>query len=445
MSLYSRSWKKLCSPGFQPTSAFQRSPILKPSPAWKPLDFPRKGIAIVSADEKIEEENLPDYATSRYYPVTIGEIFRARYQVVGKLGFGTTSTVWLARDLTAGQHVALKLYVESDFNDISLDNELKAYERIQNTSIKHPGRYAVRSLLDSFYIDGPNGRHHCLVHPPLWDDVYGVRHRNPARRFPEPVMAFVLERLFQALDLLHQECHIAHTDIQEGVRDFEQEELDNPSPRKELDGKIIYQSRELGPAYEVSRLVLSDFGSSMRLDDGIEHLEDIQPDVYRAPEVILQIPWTSSVDIWNAGCLVSVLASRSGTASREGHLFTGREPEFETYRSRSHLAEIIALLGPPPPSLLARADLRSKFFSDTGKSCVALDSFALSNTGLIGNFRAGISLPEPKTLEQREKFLKGEDKECFLRLMRKMLQWEPEKRSSAKELLKDEWILKHLE
>ncbi|KAG6290661.1 hypothetical protein E4U45_007335 [Claviceps purpurea] len=127
MSLYSRSWKKLCSPGFQPTSAFQRSPalkrspILKPSPAWKPLDFPRKGIAIVSADEKIEEENLPDYATSRYYPVTIGEIFRARYQVVGKLGFGTTSTVWLARDLTAGQHVALKLYVESDFSDISLD------------------------------------------------------------------------------------------------------------------------------------------------------------------------------------------------------------------------------------------------------------------------------------------------------------------------------------
>ncbi|KAG6147426.1 hypothetical protein E4U37_008003 [Claviceps purpurea] len=329
MSLYSRSWKKLCSPGFQPTSAFQRSPalkrspILKPSPAWKPLDFPRKGIAIVSADEKIEEENLPDYATSRYYPVTIGEIFRARYQVVGKLGFGTTSTVWLARDLTAGQHVALKLYVESDFSDISLD----IGQRAQG----------------------------CLVHPPLWDDVYGVRHRNPARRFPEPVMAFVLERLFQALDLLHQECHIAHTDIQEGnllfnaeksvLRDFEQEELDNPSPRKELDGKIIYQSRELGPAYEVSRLVLSDFGSSMRLDDGIEHLEDIQPDVYRAPEVILQIPWTSSVDIWNAGCLV-------WDCFQGGHLFTGREPEFETYRSRAHLAEIIALLGPPPPSLL---------------------------------------------------------------------------------------------
>ncbi|KAG6024346.1 hypothetical protein E4U19_003845 [Claviceps sp. Clav32 group G5] len=435
MSLFSRSWKKLCSAGFQSTSAFKPSPVskpnpvFKPSPAWKPLEFPREGLAIISADEKIEEENLPDYATSRYYPVTIGEIFRSRYQVVGKLGFGTTLTVWLARDLTAGQHVALKLYVESDSSDISLDNELKAYKRIQNTSTKHPGRYAVRSLLDSFPIDGPNGRHQCLVHPPLWDSLYGVRHRNPVRRFPEQIMALVLARLFQALDLLHQECHIAHTDIQEGnllfsadksvLSAFEQEELDNPSPRKELDGKVVYQSRELGQGDNISRLVLSDFGSSMRLDDGIEHMEDIQPDVYRAPEVILQIPWTYSVDIWNAGCLI-------WDCFQGGHLFTGREPEFETYRSRAHLAEIIALLGPPPPSLLARANLRSKFFSDTG------------------NFRAGISLPEPRTLEQREKFLKGEDKECFLRLMRKMLQWEPEKRSSAKELLKDEWILKHL-
>lgn len=36
-----------------------------------------------------------------------------------------------------------------------------------------------------------------------------------------------------------------------------------------------------------------------------------------------------------------------------------------------------------------------------------------------------------------------EDRECFLRFMRKMLQWEPEKRSTASELLDDEWILKH--
>ena len=47
-------------------------------------------------------------------------------------------------------------------------------------------------------------------------------------------------------------------------------------------------------------------------------------------------------------------------------------------------------------------------------------------------------------LEQRETTLEGEDKESFLRMMRRMLQWEPEKRSSAKELAENEWIRKEI-
>jgi hypothetical protein len=66
---------------------------------WKPLAFPKEGIASISASEKIEEETIPGYVATRYYPVRIGQIFQNRYQVVGKLGFGITSTVWLARDL----------------------------------------------------------------------------------------------------------------------------------------------------------------------------------------------------------------------------------------------------------------------------------------------------------------------------------------------------------
>lgn len=48
------------------------------------------------------------------------------------------------------------------------------------------------------------------------------------------------------------------------------------------------------------------------------------------------------------------------------------------------------------------------------------------------------------TLEERETTLKGEDKTDFLRLMRRMLHWDPEKRSTAKELANDPWILKHV-
>lgn len=213
------------------------------------------------------------------------------------------------------RHVALKLFLRSESMGSELDNELNVYKRIESAPKDHPGRSAVRSLLDSFDVDGPKARHRCLVHPPLWERVLDIRHRNPVRRLPEPVVAFVLKRLFQALDLLHKECHVVHTDIKEAnvllgvdesvLRVFEKEELEEPCPRKELDGGTIYLSRELNTPRDFGAPVLCDLGSAVPLDDGVEHREDLQPDVYRAPEVILDVPWTYSVDIWNVGCVVS--------------------------------------------------------------------------------------------------------------------------------------------
>lgn len=84
--------------------------------------------------------------------------------------------------------------------------------------------------------------------------------------------------------------------------DFENNELQNPCPRKEVDGRIIYTSRELRMPKILGAPILCDFGSAVMGDE--QHLEDIQPDIYRAPEVILQVPWSYSVDIWSVGCVV---------------------------------------------------------------------------------------------------------------------------------------------
>ena len=48
------------------------------------------------------------------------------------------------------------------------------------------------------------------------------------------------------------------------------------------------------------------------------------------------------------------------------------------------------------------------------------------------------------SLEERESSLEGEGKERFLAMMRKMLQWDPSKRASAKELADDEWIMGYM-
>lgn len=61
--------------------------------------FPTSGFDIIQSDQKVEEEELPDYKAHRFYPVRLGEIFQNRYQTVAKLGFGSSSTIWLSRDL----------------------------------------------------------------------------------------------------------------------------------------------------------------------------------------------------------------------------------------------------------------------------------------------------------------------------------------------------------
>lgn len=64
-----------------------------------PRTFTNQDFHHLPPSQKTEEETIPGYLASRYYPVRTGETLESRYQVVGKLGFGTTSTVWLARNL----------------------------------------------------------------------------------------------------------------------------------------------------------------------------------------------------------------------------------------------------------------------------------------------------------------------------------------------------------
>lgn len=63
---------------------------------------------------------------------------------------------------------------------------------------------------------------------------------------------------------------------------------------------------------------------------------------------------------------------------------------------------------------------------------------------LSGNFSGGIELPPTSPLEETETSLEGDEKLQFLALMRKMMQWDPARRSTAKELLEDPWLKSHL-
>ena len=73
--------------------------ICLPRAASPPRELPATGPRILDKAWIWEEERLDWYSPNKFYPVRIAEIFHARYQTVGKLGYGASSTVWLCRDL----------------------------------------------------------------------------------------------------------------------------------------------------------------------------------------------------------------------------------------------------------------------------------------------------------------------------------------------------------
>ncbi|KAF2756508.1 protein kinase [Pseudovirgaria hyperparasitica] len=389
-------------------------------PSSQPLEFPSSGFKVIAPSTPVEEESIPNYKAQRYYPVRIGEVFNQRYQVVAKLGYGSSSTVWLCRDLGERRYIALKVYVNSS----KVHRELPIYQRINQTQSNHSGRACIRMLLDSFEIRGPDGKHICLVHQPLGMSLHDLKMRARGKVFSKEVLRISIRQLLVALDFLHRDAHIIHTDLQPsnllmGIDDesffaqYEQNELDDPSPRKSLDGRTIYLSRPLPLSFGPP--VLCDFGEA-RFGEGV-HRDDIMPDVYRAPEVILGMKWSYSVDIWNAAMVVWDLFEHS-------QLFTGRRSDGK-YDDGNHLAEMIAILGPPPPGFLARTENSLRYWDENGK------------------WRDLIPIPNAN-LERLEQRLVDGDKDGFLQFVRKMLTWIPEERPSAEELIFDPWLMEGL-
>lgn len=92
------------------------------------------------------------------------------------------------------------------------------------------------------------------------------------------------------------------------LQDFARAQSSNPMARKTKDGHYVYLSHndfgELRSYYVLPKI--TDFGLAHKQeDDSVLNRHPIQPDEYRAPEVILGAGWTYSAGIWNLGLLIS--------------------------------------------------------------------------------------------------------------------------------------------
>ncbi|KAL9945820.1 hypothetical protein ACHAO5_004487 [Verticillium nonalfalfae] len=329
-----------------------------------PRQFPSSGFELIDRAEKVEEEKLPFYKREVYYPMKIGQVIHDYYQVVAKLGYGSSSTVWLARDLRSQKYWALKVHV----NDLPDHNqELRVYQHLAGADVttdgvdEHPGLKHIRTLEDSFKIQGPHGEHEVFIMTPLGMSLRTFQDMQQDKVFPKVFVTSALKQTLFGVHFLH-EANVIHTGKSAGLTasdsvlaKVEQNEVERPSPRKQTDEVTTQVSQYvLGGA---GPLTICDLGQA-RIGD--EHSGNAMPLPYRAPEVILDMPWGYRVDNWSVGLLAWDLLERE-------NLFAVYDHESKEKNDAYHLAAMTALLGPPPAEFLKRSKEAAKYWEDDGE------------------------------------------------------------------------------
>jgi serine/threonine protein kinase len=97
------------------------------------------------------------------------------------------------------------------------------------------------------------------------------------------------------------------------IDELVQQESEEPSPYKWDGSRAIYPSRNFGDLkHPPGRPKLADFGLAVSGDVSSPHTHPIQPNLFQAPEVILEAGWSYSADIWNLGVMVSPTLNSGG-------------------------------------------------------------------------------------------------------------------------------------
>lgn len=91
------------------------------------------------------------------------------------------------------------------------DHECEVEEHISTADPSHRGRSLIRTLLDSFQVEGPEGSHSCLVYPPMREPLSMYQRRFDEKKMPLPLVKTYIRALLTGLDYLHKDCRTVHT------------------------------------------------------------------------------------------------------------------------------------------------------------------------------------------------------------------------------------------
>lgn len=237
-----------------------------------------------------------------------------RYLILDILGQGTFGQVVKCQNMKTNEIVAVKVVKNKPayFNQSMM--EVTILELLNNQCDPQDEHHILR-LLDSFI----HRNHLCLVFELLSSNLYELIKQNQFQGLSTQLVKVFTAQLLDALTVL-KEARLIHCDLK---------------PEN-----ILLKS------LQSPQIKVIDFGSACHERQTVYTY--IQSRFYRSPEVILGIPYTTSIDMWSLGCIAV-------------ELFLGL-PLFPGTSEYNQITRIVEMLGMPPTYMLDMGKQTKQFF-----------------------------------------------------------------------------------
>ncbi|XP_044477055.1 uncharacterized protein LOC123204457 [Mangifera indica] len=329
----------------------------------------------------VHRKNRTGFEEDKNFHVVLNSVIAGRYHVTEYLGSAAFSKAIQAHDLHTGMDVCVKIIKNNkDFFDQSLD-EIKLLKYVN----KHDpaDKYHLLRLYDYFYY-----REHLLIvcellKANLYEFHKFNRESGGEVYFTMPRLQSITIQCLEALQFLHG-LGLIHCDLK---------------PEN-----ILVKS------YSRCEVKVIDLGSSCFETD---HLcSYVQSRSYRAPEVILGLPYDKKIDIWSLGCILAELCT--------GNVL------FQNDSPATLLARVIGIIGPIEQNMLAKGRDTYKYFS---KNHMLYERNQETN-------RLEYLIPKKSSL--RHRLPMGD--QGFIDFVAHLLEVNPKKRPSASVALKHPWL-----
>lgn len=331
-----------------------------------------------------------------YYNIRLGELINGRYHVTQTLGKGMFSAVVRATDSKTNNLVAIKIIRQNDTMRKAGMKEIDILEQLQEADPE--GKKHVIKFERHFEHKG----HLCMVFENL-----NLNLREVLKKFGRDVglnlgaIRAYAQQIFLGLSLMRK-CNILHADLKP-------------------DNLLVNE--------QLNVLKVCDLGSASSASDN-EITPYLVSRFYRAPEIILGIPYDYAIDVWSIGCTLFELYTGK-------ILFTGRN-------NNQMLRSIMECRGKYPPKLLRKGSLAHLHFDDmlnfhsteedkiTGRLVTKVVDFKKPTrdlkTRLMGKGTRGMTDVEVKDLQS------------FVDFLDRCLSLNPEKRCTPTEALKHPFL-----